>query len=65
VGKRTSVVIQERLVQALASLYNNNHLARGVEHSKRKKMLVGLTTMAVDNEMQESLMMSLMEICCG
>jgi hypothetical protein len=65
VGKRTSVVIQERAVQALASLYGNSHLARGVEHGEGKKMLVGLITMAVGNEMQESLTMSLMEICCG
>lgn len=63
VGNRMSMLIQERAVESLASLYGNSYLARGLEHAEGKKMLVGLITMAT-NEMQESLTMSLMDICC-
>lgn len=63
VGNRSSVLIHERAVEGLASLYGNGYLAKGVEHAEGKKMLVGLITM-VTGEVQESLTMSLMDICC-
>ncbi|XP_024360310.1 protein CELLULOSE SYNTHASE INTERACTIVE 1 isoform X2 [Physcomitrium patens] len=63
-GHHTSVLIQERTIGALMSLYGNGYLARGLEHSEGKKMVVGLIMMA-SGEMQESLTMSLMDICCG
>lgn len=63
VGNRTSVLIHERAVEGLASLYGNGYLAKGIEHAEGKKMLVGLITM-VTVEVQETLTMSLMDICC-
>jgi hypothetical protein len=60
----TSQLIEERSVEALASLYGNACVAKGLEHAEGKRMLVGLVTMA-NIEPQEELMGSLRDLCSG
>jgi hypothetical protein len=58
----TSQLVRECSVEALASLYGNACLAKGLEHAEAKRMLVGLVTMA-NVEPQEELMRSLRDLC--
>ncbi|CAM6095033.1 unnamed protein product [Calypogeia fissa] len=60
----TSQLVQECAVEALASLYGNAYLSKGLQHAEGKKMLVGLVTMA-NLEAREELMRSLTRLCSG
>ncbi|KAG6399725.1 hypothetical protein SASPL_141206 [Salvia splendens] len=55
-------LIQERTIEALASLYGNGILASKLANSDAKRLLVGLITMATD-EVQEELIRSLLILC--
>ncbi|KAL8034161.1 hypothetical protein ABFX02_12G009600 [Erythranthe guttata] len=55
-------LVQERTIEALASLYGNAVLASKLANSDAKRLLVGLITMAV-NEVQEELIRSLLVLC--
>ncbi|CAN6459171.1 unnamed protein product [Victoria cruziana] len=61
---RNSKLVQERVFEALASLYGNSYLSKGLIHAEAKKMLVGLVTMAAD-EVQEDLIHYLTSLCSG
>ncbi|GMH05918.1 hypothetical protein Nepgr_007758 [Nepenthes gracilis] len=55
-------LIQERTIEALASLYGNTILSEKLANSEAKRLLVGLITMAT-NEVQNELINSLLMIC--
>ncbi|XP_021752681.1 protein CELLULOSE SYNTHASE INTERACTIVE 1-like [Chenopodium quinoa] len=55
-------LIQERTIEALASLYGNSVLSRKLANADAKRLLVGLITMA-SNEAQDELVKSLLKIC--
>ncbi|XP_051126757.1 protein CELLULOSE SYNTHASE INTERACTIVE 1 [Andrographis paniculata] len=55
-------LVQERTIEALASLYGNGVLACKLANSDAKRLLVGLITMAT-NEVQEELIRSLLTLC--
>ncbi|XP_057783755.1 protein CELLULOSE SYNTHASE INTERACTIVE 1-like [Salvia miltiorrhiza] len=55
-------LIQERTIEALASLYGNGILASKLANSDAKRLLIGLITMATD-EVQEELIRSLLILC--
>lgn len=55
-------LVQERTIEALASLYGNSVLASKLVSSDAKRLLVGLITMAT-NEVQEELIRSLLILC--
>lgn len=55
-------LIQERTIEALASLYGNSVLSRKLANADAKRLLVGLITMAA-NEAQDELIKSLLKIC--
>ncbi|MCO5597775.1 hypothetical protein L7F22_051857 [Adiantum nelumboides] len=57
-------LVQERSIEALASLYGNSVLQRGLKHAEGKKMLVGLITMA-NVDVQDDLLKSLRNLCNG
>lgn len=57
-----SGLIQERAIEALASLYGNKHLASYITHSEVKKMLVSLITMT-SFEVQAELLKYLLMLC--
>lgn len=57
-------LVQERSIEALASLYGNSALQKGLKHAEGKKMLVGLITMA-NVDVQEDLLKSLRNLCNG
>ncbi|KAK6125765.1 hypothetical protein DH2020_040495 [Rehmannia glutinosa] len=59
---RVPFLVQERTIEALASLYGNGVLASKLLNSDAKRLLVGLITMAV-NEVQEELIKSLLILC--
>ncbi|KAL3686272.1 hypothetical protein R1sor_008846 [Riccia sorocarpa] len=59
-----SQLVQECAVEALASLYGNSYLAKGLQHAEGKRMLVGLVTMT-SHEAREDLMRSLTSLCSG
>ncbi|BBN12529.1 hypothetical protein MPTK1_5g20900 [Marchantia polymorpha subsp. ruderalis] len=61
---KRSQLVQECAVEALASLYGNTYLAKGLQHAEGKKMLVGLVTMT-NHEAREELMRSLTNLCSG
>ncbi|XP_065881120.1 protein CELLULOSE SYNTHASE INTERACTIVE 3 [Euphorbia lathyris] len=60
---RDTKLIQERVLEAMASLYGNIHLSRFLNHAEAKKVLIGLITMAV-GDAQEYLVISLTSLCC-
>ncbi|XP_010268985.1 PREDICTED: uncharacterized protein LOC104605790 [Nelumbo nucifera] len=62
--RRDNSLIQERVLEALASLYGNTCLSRWINHAVAKKVLIGLITMASAN-MQEYLILSLTRLCCN
>ncbi|EPS62804.1 hypothetical protein M569_11984 [Genlisea aurea] len=55
-------LVQERTIEALASLYGNGVLAAKLANSDAKRLLVGLITMAA-NEVQDELIGSLLFLC--
>ncbi|PIN26740.1 Armadillo repeat protein [Handroanthus impetiginosus] len=59
---RVPFLVQERTIEALASLYGNGVLASKLADSDAKRLLVGLITMAT-NEVQEELIRSLLVLC--
>lgn len=59
---QSSFLVQERIIEALASLYGNNYLSSKLEKAEAKRLLVGLITMAAD-EVQEELIRSLQILC--
>ncbi|KAL2246577.1 UNVERIFIED_CONTAM: Protein CELLULOSE SYNTHASE INTERACTIVE 1 [Sesamum indicum] len=59
---RLPFLVQERTIEALASLYGNTVLASKLVNSDAKRLLIGLITMAT-NEIQEELIRSLLILC--
>lgn len=59
---RVTFLVQERTIEALASLYGNPILAVKLANSDAKRLLVGLITMAT-NEVQEELVRALLTLC--
>ncbi|KAL2498776.1 hypothetical protein Adt_24326 [Abeliophyllum distichum] len=59
---RLPFLVQERTIEALASLYGNPVLAGKLANSDAKRLLVGLITMAT-NEVQDELIRSLLMLC--
>ncbi|KAF2296705.1 hypothetical protein GH714_001355 [Hevea brasiliensis] len=59
---RDSKLIQERILEAMASLYGNIHLSRSLDYAEAKKVLIGLITMAV-GDAHEYLIISLTSLC--
>lgn len=55
-------LVQERVIEALASLYGNAILSKSLGNSDAKRLLVGLVTMAT-NEAQDELIKSLLALC--
>ncbi|KAK7311151.1 hypothetical protein RJT34_09090 [Clitoria ternatea] len=55
-------LVQERTIEALASLYSNPILSIKLANSDAKRLLVGLITMA-SNEVQDELLKSLLTLC--
>ncbi|XP_010261199.1 PREDICTED: uncharacterized protein LOC104600075 [Nelumbo nucifera] len=59
---RLPFLVQERTIEALASLYTNAILSKRLMNSDAKRLLVGLITMAT-NEVQDELIRSLLLLC--
>ncbi|KAI6690937.1 hypothetical protein NL676_027765 [Syzygium grande] len=59
---RDDKLVQERILESMASLYGNPCLSRWVDHAEAKKVLIGLTTMATPDG-QEYLILSLTRLC--
>ncbi|XP_059624323.1 protein CELLULOSE SYNTHASE INTERACTIVE 1 [Cornus florida] len=59
---RLPFLVQERTIEALASLYGNTILSNKLANSDAKRLLVGLITMAT-NEVQDELIRSLLMLC--
>ncbi|KAJ4953353.1 hypothetical protein NE237_030185 [Protea cynaroides] len=59
---RLPLIVQERTVEALATLYGNAILTKKLANSEAKRLLVGLITMAT-NEVQDELIRSLLILC--
>lgn len=60
---RDNELIQERVLEAMASLYGNSYLSVCLSHAEAKKVLIGLTTMS-PADVQEYLILSLISLCC-
>nr|XP_010930735.1 protein CELLULOSE SYNTHASE INTERACTIVE 3 [Elaeis guineensis]XP_010930736.1 protein CELLULOSE SYNTHASE INTERACTIVE 3 [Elaeis guineensis]XP_010930738.1 protein CELLULOSE SYNTHASE INTERACTIVE 3 [Elaeis guineensis]XP_010930739.1 protein CELLULOSE SYNTHASE INTERACTIVE 3 [Elaeis guineensis] len=61
---RDSKLVQDRILEALASLYGNACFSNLLNHSDAKKVLIGLITMA-SADAQEHLILSLTSLCCN
>ncbi|KAA8530902.1 hypothetical protein F0562_005639 [Nyssa sinensis] len=59
---RLPFLVQQRTIEALASLYGNSILSNKLASSDAKRLLVGLITMAT-NELQDELIRSLLMLC--
>ncbi|ONK73987.1 uncharacterized protein A4U43_C03F1630 [Asparagus officinalis] len=59
---KSSFLVQERTIEALASLYGNAILSKSLSNADAKRLLVGLITMAA-NEVQDELVKSLLILC--
>lgn len=59
---RLPFLVQERTIEALASLYGNAILSIKLANSDAKRLLVGLITMAT-NEVQDDLIRALLTLC--
>uniref|UniRef100_A0A803PC01 C2 domain-containing protein n=1 Tax=Cannabis sativa TaxID=3483 RepID=A0A803PC01_CANSA len=59
---RLPFLVQERTIEALASLYGNPILSAKLANSDAKRLLVGLITMAT-NEVQDELVRALLTLC--
>ncbi|GAY52135.1 hypothetical protein CUMW_139600 [Citrus unshiu] len=55
-------LVQERVLEAMASLYGNIFLSQWVSHAEAKKVLIGLITMATA-DVREYLILSLTKLC--
>lgn len=55
-------LVQERVLEAMASLYGNIHLSKCLDHADAKRVLVGLITMSTQDA-QEHLILSLTSLC--
>ncbi|KAI7981470.1 Protein CELLULOSE SYNTHASE INTERACTIVE 1 [Camellia lanceoleosa] len=62
IKSRSPFLVQERTIEALASLYGNAVLSNKLANSDAKRLLVGLITMAT-NEVQDELIRSLLMLC--
>ncbi|KAK9154646.1 hypothetical protein Sjap_002126 [Stephania japonica] len=60
---RDNKLVQERILEALASLYGNTHLSGCINHADAKRVLIGLITMG-SADVQEHLIVSLTSLCC-
>ncbi|CAN4099661.1 unnamed protein product [Withania somnifera] len=60
---RDNKLVQERLLEAMASLYGNASLSKLIQQSESKKALTRLTTMASGDAL-EYLILSLLRLCC-
>ncbi|TKY56126.1 U-box domain-containing protein 4 [Spatholobus suberectus] len=60
---RDNKLIQERVLEAMASLYGNVCLSKWLIQEDSKKVLIGLITMAA-TDVQEYLILSLTSLCC-
>ncbi|RDX74323.1 Protein CELLULOSE SYNTHASE INTERACTIVE 3, partial [Mucuna pruriens] len=60
---RDNKLIQERVLEAMASLYGNVCLSKWLIQADSKKVLIGLITMAA-TDVQEYLILSLTSLCC-
>lgn len=60
---RDNKLVQDRVLEAMASLYGNNYLSRWLNHAEAKKVLIGLITMAAA-DVQEYLILCLTNFCC-
>ncbi|KAK2995679.1 hypothetical protein RJ640_006139 [Escallonia rubra] len=60
---RDNKLVQERVLEAMASLYGNASLSRWLNQAEAKKALVGLITMAAA-DVQECLIHTLISLCC-
>lgn len=63
---RDNKLVHERVLEAMASLYGNVFLSRTIKQADSKKVLIGLITMAAADvqDVQESLILSLISLCC-
>lgn len=61
-SKSSSFLVQERTIEALASLYGNEILSKSLSNADAKRLLVGLITMAT-NEVHDDLVKSLHVLC--
>lgn len=59
---RDNKLVQDRILEALASLYGNPHLSVAINQSEAKKVLIGLITMAI-GDAQEYLISSQIKLC--
>lgn len=59
---RDNKLVQERVLEAQASLYSNTHLSRWLNHADAKRLLIGLITMT-SSDVQEYLIASLLSLC--
>ncbi|GJP57314.1 hypothetical protein CLOM_g16338 [Closterium sp. NIES-68] len=57
-----SALVQERSIEALASLYGNGVVARGLSNAEGKRMLVGLVTLS-PGDAQAELVEALFNVC--
>ncbi|KAI3758602.1 hypothetical protein L6452_06169 [Arctium lappa] len=60
---RDNNLVQDRILEAMASLYGNVCLSRRLNQSEAKKVLIGLITMA-SSDVQEYLIYSIISLCC-
>ncbi|KAL5559649.1 hypothetical protein UlMin_035860 [Ulmus minor] len=60
---RDNKLVQDRVLEAMASLYGNNYLSRWLDLAEAKKVLIGLITMAAA-DVQEYLIPYLTSLCC-
>ncbi|CAJ1971902.1 unnamed protein product [Sphenostylis stenocarpa] len=60
---RDNKLIQERVLEAMASLYGNICLSKWLIQADSKKVLIGLITMAA-TDVQQYLILSLTTLCC-
>ncbi|GAV71945.1 C2 domain-containing protein/Arm domain-containing protein/V-ATPase_H_N domain-containing protein [Cephalotus follicularis] len=57
-------LVQERVLEAMASLYGNIYLSRQLNYAEAKKVLVALITTAA-GDVQEYLILCLTKLCCN
>lgn len=57
-------LVQERVLEAMASLYGNIYFSNCLNHAEAKKVLIGLVTTAAP-DVQEYLIPSLTSLCCN
>ncbi|KAE8727858.1 8-oxoguanine-DNA glycosylase family protein [Hibiscus syriacus] len=58
-----NMLVQDRILEATASLYGNTYLSLWLNHAEEKRVLIGLITIAAA-DVQEHLILSLTSLCC-